>query len=83
MPGIFPTPTGNGVVLAGDPADFLKMLLGAVPAHGKHVPMPAFASRLRVRQIADLAKCLHSSWGNAAPPNTSAAMVAKLRRPGP
>ena len=83
MPGVFPPLAGNGVVLASDPADILKVVLGGVPAQGKYVPMPPFASQLSDQQIADLANYVRSSWGNAAPPNTSAAMVAKLRRPGP
>ena len=83
MPGVFPPLAGNGVVLASDPADILKVVLNGVPAQGKYVPMPPFASQLNDQQIADLANYVRSSWGNAAPPNTSAAMVAKLRRPGP
>jgi mono/diheme cytochrome c family protein len=83
MPGVFPPLAGNGVVLASDPADILKVVLGGVPAQGKYVPMPPFASQLNDQQIADLANYVRSSWGNAAPPNTSAAMVAKLRRPVP
>jgi mono/diheme cytochrome c family protein len=58
-------------------------VLNGVPAQGKYVPMPPFASQLSDQQIADLANYVRSSWGNAAPPNTSAVMVAKLRRPGP
>jgi mono/diheme cytochrome c family protein len=83
MPGVFPPLAGNGVVVASDPADILKVVLNGVPAQGKYVPMPPFASQLNDQQIADLANYVRSSWGNAAPPNTSAAMVAKLRRPGP
>jgi mono/diheme cytochrome c family protein len=83
MPGVFPPLAGNGVVVASDPADILKVVLNGVPAQGKYVPMPPFSSQLNDQQIADLANYVRSSWGNAAPPNTSAAMVAKLRRPGP
>lgn len=83
MPGVFPPLAGNGVVLASDPADILKVVLNGVPAQGKYVPMPPFASQLSDQQIADLANYVRSSWGNAAPPNTSTAMVAKLRRPEP
>ena len=79
MPGVFPPLAGNGVVLAGDPADILKVVLNGVPSQGKYVPMPSFADQLNDQQIADLANYVRSSWGNAAPPNTSAATVAALR----
>ncbi len=79
MPGVFPPLVGNGVVLASDPADILKVVLGGVPAQGKYIPMPSFAAQLNDQQIADLSNYLRSSWGNQASANTSAAMVAKLR----
>ena len=41
--------------------------------------MPAFAAQLSDAQVADLANYVRTGWGNAAAPNTTAAMVAKLR----
>jgi mono/diheme cytochrome c family protein len=79
MPGVFPPLAGNGVVLSSDPADILKVVLHGVPAQGKYVPMPAFASQLNDQQVADLANYLRTSWGNGAAPNTTAAMAARLR----
>jgi len=79
MPGIFPPLAGNGVVLAGDPADILKVVLHGIPPQGKYVPMPAFASLLSDQQVADLANYLRTSWGNAAAPNTTAAMATRIR----
>ena len=79
MPAVFPPLAGNGVVLAGDPSDILKVVLGGVPAQGKYVPMPPFAGQLSDAQVADLANYVRTSWGNTAAPNTTAAMVAKLR----
>ena len=81
LPGVFPPLAGNGVVLASDPADILKVVLNGVPPQGKYIPMPAFASQLSDQQIADLSNYVRSSWGNSAAPNTSAAMVSKLRAP--
>ena len=81
IPGVFPPLAGNGVVLAGDPADILKVVLHGVPAQGKYVPMPGFASQLSDQQVADLANYVRSSWGNTAAPNTTAAMSARLRTP--
>jgi mono/diheme cytochrome c family protein len=43
--------------------------------------MPAFASQLNDQQIADIANYVRGSWGNTAPPNASAASVARLRQP--
>jgi mono/diheme cytochrome c family protein len=79
MPGVFPPLAGNGVVLASDPADILKVVLHGVPAQGKYVPMPAFAGQLNDQQVADLANYLRTSWGNGAAPNTTAAMAERLR----
>ena len=79
MPGVFPPLAGNGVVLASDPADILKVVLHGIPAQGKYVPMPAFAGQLSDQQVADLANYLRTSWGNAAAPNTTAAMATRIR----
>jgi mono/diheme cytochrome c family protein len=81
IPGVFPPLAGNGVVLAADPADILNVVLHGVPAQGKYVPMPGFAAQLSDQQVADLANYLRSSWGNAAPANTTATMSARLRKP--
>ena len=79
LPGVFPPLAGNGVVVASDPADILKVVLYGVPAQGKYVPMPAFASLLSDQQVADLSNYVRTSWGNAASPNTTAAMAARIR----
>ena len=79
MPGVFPPLAGNGVVVANDPADILKVVLHGVPPQGKYVPMPAFASRSSDQQVADLANYVRTSWGNAAAPNTTAAMASRIR----
>ena len=41
--------------------------------------MPAFASLLSDQQVADLANYVRTSWGNAAAPNTTAAMATRIR----
>jgi mono/diheme cytochrome c family protein len=76
---VFPPLAGNGVLVASDPADILKVVLYGVPAQGKYVPMPAFASLLSDQQVADLSNYVRTSWGNAASPNTTAAMAARIR----
>jgi mono/diheme cytochrome c family protein len=44
--------------------------------------MPSFAGNMNDEQIGALANYLRTSWGNAAAPNATAAIVAKLRLPG-
>jgi mono/diheme cytochrome c family protein len=52
---------------------------GGVPAQGKYIPMPGFASVLNDQQIADLANYVRTSWGNQAAADVTAASVARLR----
>ena len=82
LPGVFPPLAGNGVVLASDPANILKVLLEGVPTQGKYIQMPGFAGLLSDAQIAELANYVRTSWGNGAAPDTSAAMVSRLRKAG-
>jgi len=83
IPGVFPPLAGNGVIVATDPADIFKVVLQGIPAQNGRVPMPAFANRLSDAQISDIANYIRTSWGNAAAPNATPAMVAKLRgKPG-
>ena len=79
VPGVFPPLAGNGAVIAPDPADILKVVLQGIPAQGKYVPMPSFATQLSDTQIADLANYVRTSWGNTAAPDATPAMVAGLR----
>ena len=79
MPGVFPPLAGNPVVIAPDAANIVKVVLGGVPAQGKYIPMPGFASLLSDQQVADLANYIRTSWGNQAVADVSAAAVAKLR----
>jgi mono/diheme cytochrome c family protein len=81
LPGVFPPLAGNGVVLASDPANILKVMLEGVPTQGKYIQMPGFAGLLGDQQIAELANYVRTSWGNGAAPNSSAAMVSRLRAP--
>ena len=79
MPGVFPPLAGNPVVIAPDAANIVKVVLGGVPAQGKYIPMPGFASLLSDQQVADLANYVRTSWGNQAAGYVTAAAVAKLR----
>jgi len=76
---VFPPLAGNGVVMAADPANVMKVGLEGVPEQCKYIPMPDFAAQLNDPQIAELGNDVRSSWGNAAAGNATSAMVAKLR----
>lgn len=80
IPGTFPPLAGNGVVLASDPADIVRVVLWGVPMQNGYVPMPGFASALSDQQVAALANYVRTSWGNSAPANTTARLVEAERR---
>jgi len=79
MPGVFPPLAGNGVVLAEDPNDILKVVLFGVPVQDGYIAMPSFG-HLSDQQIADLANYVRNSWGNQASANATASQVASLRK---
>ena len=76
---MFPPLARNGVVVASDPANILKVVDAGIPARGGFIPMPAFKDQLTDQQIADIANYIRTSWGNAAQPNVTPAMVANMR----
>ncbi len=79
IPGVFPPLAGNGVVVAPNPADIIKVVLGGIPARNNYIAMPSFGSQLSDQQIAEIANYLRTSWGNGAPPNATAQAVKELR----
>ena len=76
---MFPPLAGNPVVVAADPNNILKVVDRGIPARAGYIAMPAFATQLTDQQVADIANYVRTSWGNAAAPNATPAMVAKLR----
>jgi len=77
--GVFPPLAGNGVVLASDPANIVKVVDGGIKARGGYISMPSFKDQLTDEQVADIANYIRTHWGNGAPPNATLAMVAKMR----
>ena len=79
LAGVFPPLAGNGVVVAPDAGNILKVVDGGISARGGYIPMPSFKDRLTDEQVADIANYIRTSWGNNAAPNVTPAMVAKMR----
>ena len=79
IPGVFPPLAGNGVVLATDPADIVKIILLGIPPQNGLIAMPSFAGAMSDQQIAALANYVRTSWRNAAAPDATGSMVATLR----
>ena len=59
--------------------NILRVVDRGIPARAGYGAMPAFATQLSGRQIAEIANDVRTSWGNKARPNATAAMAAKLR----
>ncbi len=78
---MFPPLAGNGVVVAADPNDIIKVVNRGIPARSGYIAMPSFATQLTDQQVAEIANYIRSSWGNKAPPNATSAMVGKMRAP--
>ncbi len=77
--GVFPPLAGNGVVLASDPVDIVKIILLGIPPQNGLIAMPSFAGDMSDQQIAALANYLRTNWGNTAAPDATSLMVARLR----
>ncbi len=83
VPGAFPPLAANGVVVAADPNNVIKVVDRGVKARAGFIAMPAFAIQLTDQQVADIVNFVRTSWGNRAAPNATSAMVARLRAGGP
>lgn len=81
VPNVFPPLAGNGVVLASNPADIVKIVLLGIPPQNGLIAMPSFARGMSDQQIATLANYVRTSWGNSAAPDATSSMVATLRVP--
>jgi len=79
LPGVFPPLAGNGVVVADDPNNILKVVDAGIKPRGGYIPMPSFKDRLTDQQVAEIANYIRTSWGNSAAPNVTSTMVAQMR----
>lgn len=86
IPGVFPPLKGDPVETATDPTEQIYIILhglagktiGGVAYPGQ---MPSFAAQLRDDEIADIIGHERTSWGNNAPPATSAQVAAERAKP--
>ena len=80
LPGVFPPLAGNGVVLASDPANIVKVVDAGITSRNGYIAMPSFADTLLTdQQLSDIANYVRSSWGNHASANVTSDMVATMR----
>lgn len=79
LPGVFPPLAGNGVVLASDPANIVKVVDAGIASRNGYIAMPSFAMLLTDQQLSDIANYVRSSWGNNASANVTSNMVATMR----
>ena len=81
---VFPRLAGNPIVQAGNPQSLVSIVLeGSQTPRTARTPaqftMPRFAWRLSDEDVADVVNFIRTSWGNSAPP-VSSAEVAKSRK---
>jgi mono/diheme cytochrome c family protein len=70
---------GNGAVRAQGPQDIIRVVLGGLDAAHGLSPMPAVGVGMTDQQVAEVVNYIRGAWGNAAPQNAEAGMVADLR----
>jgi mono/diheme cytochrome c family protein len=78
--GAIPALAGDGAVTAGGPQTIIQLILGGAAADHGYAPMPAVGLDLTDREIAEVTNYVRQAWGNAAPRNADANMVADLRK---
>lgn len=77
--GVIPPIAGNPVVMAAQPNNIIKVMIRGIQMRDGYIPMPSFASRLNDQEIVEITNYVRSSWGNGATPNTTKALVEKIR----
>jgi len=76
---VIPPLADNPLVLTTKPIDVIAAILRGVPQRDDMAAMPSFAGSLSDRDIADVANYVRRSWGNDAPANATADLVATWR----
>ncbi|ANI99924.1 hypothetical protein A8O14_07490 [Polynucleobacter wuianus] len=76
---VIPPLASNPAVLAPNGSNVVKVIIRGIGSRNGYIPMPSFASRLSDEEIAQLSNYVRGSWGNAAAPNVTEAMVKHIR----
>jgi len=76
---VIPPLADNPLVLTTKPIDVIAVILHGVPRRDDMAAMPSFAGSLSDQDIADVANYVRRSWGNDAPANATADLVATWR----
>jgi mono/diheme cytochrome c family protein len=79
LTGKFPALAGDGAVTAQGPQNVIQVVLGGLPASHGLAPMPAIGVGMSDQQVADVVNYVRNNFGNTAPADAEAGLVAKLR----
>lgn len=74
-----PALAGNSAVTARGPDNLLMAVLQGFPARGSWSAMPAFATVLDDREIADVTNYVRTNWGNEGQPGATPWLVGAKR----
>lgn len=77
--GMIPSLANNGSIKAAGPQNIIRVVLGGLPASNGYAPMPAAGSELSDEEVAGIVNYVRTGFGNDAPANANAGMVADLR----
>ena len=79
LPGAVAALAGNGIVRAQGPEDVIRVVLGGIQATHGFAPMPAVGAAMSDSDVAAVVNYVRTAWGNGAPANAHAGLVAELR----
>ncbi len=68
-----------GGLTSASPRTAVAVLLMGIPPRGIYGKMPSFRDKLDDREIARVVNYIRTAWGNNAPANTNAQLVAEVR----
>ena len=80
LPGMIPNLAGNGAVTSAGPQNVIRVVLGGLQASHGLAPMVAIGQDMSDDDISAAVNYVRSAWGNNAPENAGAGMVATLRQ---
>ena len=79
VPGMIPALASDPAVIAEGPENSIHVVVGGLQASHGFAPMPAVGVGMTDGEIAAVVNYVRTAWGNNAPPNAGAGMVAEIR----